>query len=1813
VLEENRYNLYFGKEGGSYNLPGSSTAQDEMIFGPSQDIAGMDAHSCPSRGVNEPMSFLLDYGNDLGIHAWGQVLSDFSVLSIQDYQRALEQKDKLTGFEQNLFNALRNSTDLHAKNGKDKIDEASLIFFLLLSAIVVVVTLEYVFIFRPMVRMLRKEEEGTNLMLQMIPKEIQETVPAIAEYLSTGVITQNEKVQEVDAAMVEFSAVPTVTIEKSGIIIQFSRAAVDHFGYSVEEALGKNVKILMPENEAARHDSYLATYERTGVKRLIDKSRRVMAQRKDGTGFPVEVCIHELRRTGMDPLYIGRLRDITQDLMLENEHSIGNAVVELSSVPIVMITLDGTISKFSRAAEEVFGHKEEDLLSVHANVKTLQPKVIADQHDEYLLRYRKTRRKNILDTTRKVRGKRADGTEFEADVMVKEFFDASGASMGYGGYLRDCTDENQLQFTVSISDAIVRISPVPMISITPQGIVRFFSPAAERDWIMQESEIKGKNIKILMPEEIARNHDGYLSKYLRTGEKRVINKIRVVQGKRSNGQIFPCEVSVREVKQGTDNQGDTFYVGYVRDVTQERTIVHRARVRKTIIDLSPLPITIMNEIGTISVFNHAACEMFGFEKEEIVGGNIKLIQPPDIASHHDAYLANYLATGMKHVVDTTRKVNGKRKGGSPVGVEIKVSEIVVSATERTYIGYMRDCADELRMISQNLINDVVTELSVSPIIAINDVGEIITFSQSAANQFGWAVDDIMGKNIKLLMPPDIAAIHQYKLSEYKRSRKKKVIDALRRITAMKKNGEEFLAESMVREIQQEGSDSIYIGSLRDLTDELATLERQRLNETIINMSSVPFIAITQRGLIQMWNPAAQKTFAYSQEEVVGKNVKMLMPEEVARFHDGYLRDYVKRGYGKLIGQKREMLGRTKDDRPVPIEIHIEELQLGTLKWFGAFARDCTYQHSLRHSSDVKDAVIELNPVPIITIDAFGKILGFTSSAEHEIQYPKSEALGTNIKIIMPNVYAEKHDGFLKSYRKTGVKKVIDTVREVAVKRKDGTEYPAEVSVRAVKDGQEEIYIGYLRNITNQKQIQEKQREGKMMVDLALTAFITIDQIGYIKMWSQVAADTWGYTEEETLGKKIEMIMPEEYAVQHDGFLERYNTTRVKRVIDTTRRLVAKAKDGTQFPVQLSLREYRDSSGSSFIGQVRDMRAEFELYQEQALGAAIAESNVTPIVATDDDGQILRFNKAASDVFGWSKQEAVGQNVKILQPAYIANQHDGYLQSYKVTKIKRVIDSVRPITAKRRDGVEFPAEVTVRELRQEMGSNTYIGYVQSLEGRNATTRATEVAEETLDMCVLAVVTMQEKGIVQRFNQAAQTLFGYTPEDVCGNNVKMLTPDNIAEHHDQFLENYRQTGVKHVIDTGRRVLAKRKDKTTVPVEIHVKELNNGDEKRVYIGYLRNLTEEFMLQQAYVINDMVTALTTVPMIAIDSVGKVLKFSPAAETAFQYPLDEIMNQNVKALIPDRIAVNHDMYLQRYAKTGEAKVIGTVTRQQAKRKDGTLFNVELQVKELKGDGDDGSTFVAFARDVTADDDVARTRAVNEMLIRISPLGIIRATLTGEILVFNRAATELFGIEEEVAVGGNLKMLMPHYIARDHDMFLRRYLETRKKNVIDTSRRVPAKRSDGSELEIEIIVREVQQKGKEAQYVAYLQDISHKLELEKLKKMNDAVLELAFVPVVVIDHVGKIQRFTQAAEKIFGWTAAEALNKNVKMLMPKEIAEGHDKKLERFRKTRVKTVIDTPTKQQGLHKDGHKFAVTLNIRCVMTEGDNDIYIGFIIT
>jgi len=114
----------------------------------------------------------------------------------------------------------------------------------------------------------------------------------------------------------------------------------------------------------------------------------------------------------------------------------------------------------------------------------------------------------------------------------------------------------------SILDTI----PDAMIVIDERGIMQSFSSAAERLFGYPAAEAVGKNVKMLMPSPYQRDHDGYLERYRKTGERKIIGIGRVVVGERKDGSTFPLELSVGEVK--TANQ--RFFTGFIRDLTERQ-------------------------------------------------------------------------------------------------------------------------------------------------------------------------------------------------------------------------------------------------------------------------------------------------------------------------------------------------------------------------------------------------------------------------------------------------------------------------------------------------------------------------------------------------------------------------------------------------------------------------------------------------------------------------------------------------------------------------------------------------------------------------------------------------------------------------------------------------------------------------------------------------------------------------------------------------------------------------------------------------------------------------------------------------------------------------------------------------------------------------------------------------------------------------------------------------------------------------------------------------------------------------------------------
>jgi PAS domain S-box-containing protein len=489
----------------------------------------------------------------------------------------------------------------------------------------------------------------------------------------------------------------------------------------------------------------------------------------------------------------------------------------------------------------------------------------------------------------------------------------------------------------------------------------------------------------------------------------------------------------------------------------------------------------------------------------------------------------------------------------------------------------------------------------------------------------------------------------------------------------------------------------------------ALRESEARTRAILDAAVDAIITIDERGSIESLNPAAERLFGYPAEELIGTNVKMLMPSPYREEHDGYLANYLTTGEKKIIGIGREVVGRRKDGTTFPMHLAVSELWLGNRRMFTGIARDITDLRNaiqrLQDSEARTRAIVETAVDAVITIDELGTVESMNLAAEKLFGHPSQEVVGRNVRMLMPEPYRHEHDGYLSNYRETGVKKIIGIGREVVGLRRDGSTFPMHLAVSELYLGHRRMFTGIARDITELdtalKQLQNSEARTRAILDAAVDAIMTIDQQGAVESMNPAAEKLFGYPAAEVIGKNVKMLMPEPYRHEHDGYLHNYLTTGHKKIIGLGREVVGLRRDGSTFPMHLAVSELRMGTQRMFTGIARDITdlrdAIRQLEESEIRTRTILETAVDAIITIDDHGLIESLNPAAERLFGYAAQDVVGKNVKMLMPPPYRDEHDGYLTNYLTTGNKKIIGSGREVVGLRKDGSTFPMDLAVSEV------------------------------------------------------------------------------------------------------------------------------------------------------------------------------------------------------------------------------------------------------------------------------------------------------------------------------------------------------------------------------------------------------------------------------------------------------------------------------------------------------------------------------------
>lgn len=192
-----------------------------------------------------------------------------------------------------------------------------------------------------------------------------------------------------------------------------------------------------------------------------------------------------------------------------------------------------------------------------------------------------------------------DSVWTRADLVNAVIFAAVGTGIGaFGSHLHRVRQQQRISTSELLAreahlQSILDTVPDAMIVIDERGAVQYFSSAAERLFGFASAEMIGKNVKMLMPSPYRESHDGYLHRYLTTGERRIIGIGRVVVGERADGSTFPMELAVGEMR-SSDRR---FFTGFIRDLTErQKTETRLQELQTELVHISRL--TAMGEMAS---------------------------------------------------------------------------------------------------------------------------------------------------------------------------------------------------------------------------------------------------------------------------------------------------------------------------------------------------------------------------------------------------------------------------------------------------------------------------------------------------------------------------------------------------------------------------------------------------------------------------------------------------------------------------------------------------------------------------------------------------------------------------------------------------------------------------------------------------------------------------------------------------------------------------------------------------------------------------------------------------------------------------------------------------------------------------------------------------------------------------------------------------------------------------------------------------------------------------------------------------------------
>jgi phosphoserine phosphatase RsbU/P len=588
-------------------------------------------------------------------------------------------------------------------------------------------------------------------------------------------------------------------------------------------------------------------------------------------------------------------------------------------------------------------------------------------------------------------------------------------------------------------------------------------------------------------------------------------------------------------------------------------------------------------------------------------------------------------------------------------------------------------------------------------------GGLLTLNSAALRLLGFQQDALPETALSQVVVPDNVAASVMAFLASGRKRQQQVCEFRRKDSTL------LQASCTLDRIHENEQTERVLLRFRPAPDaqacDIARLESEIKLRAILSTIVDAVVVADSQGVIQLFNPAAQKLFGYALQEVIGRNVNLLMPSPYHEAHDSYLANYLRTGVKQIIGIGRKIEGERKDGSKFPLYLSIGEALLEQERLFVAVLHDLTEEERAEAKLLTLSRAIEqsLNAVMITNVD--GIIEYVNSSYTRLTGYRAEEVVGQ----IPPLLQSEGFTGETFAAIWEVLRNGGEWKGERKGRKKTGESYWVLQTISPIRNASDEItqYLAVLQDISELKRdkeaLQESEERFRQVAEMAGEWLWEQDPGGHYIYCSDAVREILGYEPEEILCKNyLDLLTP--------GDREHWSQTATSS--DAHQQFTHllnryRHRDGHEVFTESTGKPILDSRGIllKWRGVDHDVTRR-KLYEDalrlrdRAIEAASVGINIVDV--RDGNYQNIYVNPALSRITGYTKEELLGNGMRILQGA------DTDLDT--VHEIARALSKGRncEVVLKnyRKDGTPFWNELRVSPVRNDDGALTHFIGVQT---------------------------------------------------------------------------------------------------------------------------------------------------------------------------------------------------------------------------------------------------------------------------------------------------------------------------------------------------------------------------------------------------------------------------------------------------------------------------------------------------------------------